>query len=661
MTATRTTETFRNDLQIDALCVSPTNPRQHFDPVALAEMAESISVVGVMQPIIVRPFVAPGATHQVVIGERRFRASKLAGMATIPGFIRDLSDAQAAELQIVENLQRADVHPVEEAEGYRALKVAASADGHVLTSEDIAKKVSKPVSHVAKLLKLLDLEIDAKLLFSKGAITIGHALLLAPLTPTDQDRALRFMLNSDPKYDKRPVTAIVRHALGLRAEGEVAVDVSADDKEGDEDDDAVSYNMPKPQVVKYMRAGRRVIDATEAQLKRWIEANVLLRLADVPWRLDDDDLVKLAGACDVCPKRSGSNIALFGQLTAEEDVCTDSVCFSAKQKGFIAETAKRAKAQSAPLAKLSSKRGQEKLPEVVTERTLLKAGQWVEAAKGTCPAVIEGLMRDGDLAGKILSICANQACKVHKHQVDQARASTSSSSSSSKPLNEAQQAELLAKAKAYVVSETKVRIAVLAAVVDKAVLQKIAILRALVQEALDRNWNMDSVLVADTIGLSYARKCEPGEERKVDGAANVAIEQAIKTADELTLFKLAVAIGHAEAFEVGSMQYAEDERKEIAKVGKVYGVDSNAIAKRLEGLIAGNIQPSKSSAPAKTAPAKKAIAKSAPAKKAVTKPAAKKAVAVKKAAPKKLSAEGRKRIADAMQKRFAARRKAAGK
>lgn len=690
MTATRTSETFSPDLQIDLIRASSTNPRQHFDPAGLDELKASIAQLGINVPLLVRQIETGGGyiphgdevgdelpgrfvtfEYELISGERRLRAARELGLDTVPAIIREMTDAEARELQIVENLQRAEVHPVEEAEAYRLLITdsAAHGFGRDRTAEDIAKRVGKPTAHVAKLLKLLDLEIDAKLLFSKGAITINHALLLAPLTPADQDRALRFMLNSDPKYDKRPVTAIVRHALGLRAEGEAAEDVSADDEEGDEDDDAVSYNMPKPQVVKYMRAGRRVIDATEAQLKRWIEANVLLKLADVPWRLDDDDLVKLAGACDVCPKRSGSNIALFGQLTAEEDVCTDSVCFELKQKAILQRHKDTARGK---ILKITSKPSSEKLAEIAVQRLPLRAaggpvvgesvyitkktvcrGQWVAAELGSCPAVVEAVMVDGADKGKLVPVCADQGCKVHKHQVQTPRATASSSSNGESPEKRVAREALEKK---LVDDEKLIRRTLYSTMLAGLAKSQENVLRRFVMANVGQS-DAGFAHICETIGLAFPK---PKQEWQREESAAPVLAKYVAAATPEQLARVAfeeLAGGSLEPDEWAVVHRIADDRKELWALAKAVGVDADAIAAMVIAPKA-----SRETVAAKAVPAKKAVAKPAAAKKVALKPTAKKAVVAKKAAtPKKLTPEGRKRIADEMKKRWAQRRKAAAK
>src|SRR5207302_1611154 len=110
------------DIPLEKICESKTNPRTQFDPTKLAELAENIRQHGVLQPILVRPLPKGAAdTYELVAGARRYRASKLARRESIPATVRELTDAQALELQVIENVQRVDVHPLDEAQGYAAL------------------------------------------------------------------------------------------------------------------------------------------------------------------------------------------------------------------------------------------------------------------------------------------------------------------------------------------------------------------------------------------------------------------------------------------------------------------------------------------------------------------------------------------------------------
>jgi ParB family transcriptional regulator, chromosome partitioning protein len=165
-----------NMLSIEQLVPGKYQPRTQFNPQALNELAESIKRNGIMQPIIVRP--TSGANrYEIIAGERRWRASKLAGLAQVPVIIREINDKQALELALVENVQRQDLSPLEEANGYQRL-----IEEFDYTQEELASVVGKSRSHVTNLLRLLSLPDDVKDMLDKGELTMGHAraLLTAP-------------------------------------------------------------------------------------------------------------------------------------------------------------------------------------------------------------------------------------------------------------------------------------------------------------------------------------------------------------------------------------------------------------------------------------------------------------------------------------------------
>src|SRR6266481_4376171 len=141
------------DIPLEKIRESTTNPRTQFDQSKLAELAENIRQHGVLQPILVRPLPKGAAdTYELVAGARRYRASKLAGRESIPATVRELTDAQALELQVIENVQRVDVHPLDEAEGYAAL-VELQPDTY--TVESIAARVGRSPAYVSGRLRLI--------------------------------------------------------------------------------------------------------------------------------------------------------------------------------------------------------------------------------------------------------------------------------------------------------------------------------------------------------------------------------------------------------------------------------------------------------------------------------------------------------------------------
>ena len=155
------------DVPIAQIRPNPAQPRQHFDEDALAELAESIRQHGVLQPILLRP-VEGG--YELIAGERRWRASQRAQLHSIPALVREHDDSSSAELALIENVQRADLNAIEEAEGYQTL---IGRFGH--TQDNVAKLVGKSRSHVANLLRLLGLPDLVRQMLMRGDISMGHA------------------------------------------------------------------------------------------------------------------------------------------------------------------------------------------------------------------------------------------------------------------------------------------------------------------------------------------------------------------------------------------------------------------------------------------------------------------------------------------------------
>lgn len=155
-------------LPIAAISPNPGQPRRLFDEVALGELADSVRIKGVLQPILVRP-VGDGR-YEIVAGERRWRAAQMAGLHEIPVVIRSFSDVDGFEAAIIENVQRTDLNPIEESQGYQRL---IQEFGH--TQEMVASVTGKARSHVANLLRLLDLPEDVQTLVKMGLLSLGHA------------------------------------------------------------------------------------------------------------------------------------------------------------------------------------------------------------------------------------------------------------------------------------------------------------------------------------------------------------------------------------------------------------------------------------------------------------------------------------------------------
>jgi len=163
-------------IQIAAIEPNPDQPRRYFDEVALEELAASIARRGLIQPIVLRPHPYSGG-YQIIAGERRWRAAQRARIHELPAIVRELTDSETLELAIVENVQRQDLNAIEEAEAYQRL---IGDFGH--TQEELGKLVGKSRSHVANLMRLLDLPKPVRDMVADGRLTMGHAraLVTAP-------------------------------------------------------------------------------------------------------------------------------------------------------------------------------------------------------------------------------------------------------------------------------------------------------------------------------------------------------------------------------------------------------------------------------------------------------------------------------------------------
>ncbi len=204
-------------LPVSSLAPDPLQPRRHFDEDALEELAKSIASKGVIQPIFVRPH---GHSYQIVAGERRWRAAQRARLHEVPVIVRDLSDSETLEIALIENIQRQDLNAIEEADGYARL---IKEFGH--TQEALGKIVHKSRSHVANLMRLLDLPEGVRQLLVDGEIEMGHARALIGVP--DAEKLARLI--ADKGLTVREAEKLARDAKPKR-KGEAAYrdpDISA--------------------------------------------------------------------------------------------------------------------------------------------------------------------------------------------------------------------------------------------------------------------------------------------------------------------------------------------------------------------------------------------------------------------------------------------------
>jgi ParB family transcriptional regulator, chromosome partitioning protein len=162
--------TVSNEIDLDLIRRNPAQPRRTFDEVALNELAESLKAKGVLQAILVRPDPKDRGKFQIIAGERRWRAAKIAGLKSIPALVREIDELELLEIGVIENVQRADLNPIEEAEAYEALMKRFGR-----TQDSLAQSVGKSRVHIANTLRLLQLPESARAYVRDGKLSAGHA------------------------------------------------------------------------------------------------------------------------------------------------------------------------------------------------------------------------------------------------------------------------------------------------------------------------------------------------------------------------------------------------------------------------------------------------------------------------------------------------------
>jgi ParB family chromosome partitioning protein len=223
----------QRSLPLAALKPGRFNPRRNFSQAQLEELAASIRERGLVQPLVVRPSMTDAETFEIVAGERRWRAAQLANLHQVPVVVRELTDQEAVELAIIENVQREDLNSIEEGEGYKLLM-----DGHGYTQEDLAKVIGKSRSHLANTLRLLKLPDSVQELVRSGALSAGHAraligrddaealaarivkegLTVRDIEALTQEKSPKAKRHKSKDADTRAAEAELAEALGLGVE-----------------------------------------------------------------------------------------------------------------------------------------------------------------------------------------------------------------------------------------------------------------------------------------------------------------------------------------------------------------------------------------------------------------------------------------------------------
>jgi ParB/RepB/Spo0J family partition protein len=353
------------EIPLDQIVPSKNNPRKSIDEDSLVELASSINKDGVLSPILVRPL--ENGKNEIVYGERRFRACLSLERGSIPAIVREMSDEQAEEERIVENLQRADLNPLDEAQAFQRLM----GDG---TVAEVAAKLGKEESYIAKRLKLTELIPEAQKALQGGKIQLGHALEISRLNAADQKRTLKF----------------------CQSEAQVNT--------GD------SWEDVKTTI-------------TVESLRKFIQNNLLLQLSNAHFDLADPNLNPEMGPCTTCPQNTANQGALFSDVKNAR--CTLPECFFGKEKAAL-----EAKVES--VATETGKKvfrlgiGHEHANRGMTKSAVdgylnahssaivqVEKGKECESAR---PAVVTFVDSNSEAKvepGKRLTVCLDEKCKIH--------------------------------------------------------------------------------------------------------------------------------------------------------------------------------------------------------------------------------------------------------
>jgi ParB family chromosome partitioning protein len=417
-TAKKATKVQVEEIAVEKLLVSQQETRKTLDQVALKELAASISANNVQEPLLVRPLRAvtveledgseldyppqsiekiaellqrtdvvrtdvDDTFYEIVAGQRRHAASQIAGKTTCPCIVREMSDAEAAELRIISNLQREDLPPLEEALAFSALLCAPGA-----TIETVAAKLGKSPSFVGRRLKLLDAIESVREALKAGAIEVGHALELARL---DEAQQLRLLSRLNCGFVYRSQT---------ESEDDDANDWDPDEDEDESDDEAEDSEPAQQRESRWVPTCSSVAD-----LRREIAQSTLRILSDAPFPLDAE---MSPVSCAACTKRSSNAVLLFDDFT--QDTCTDRDCFQEKVKVWIRSELQAADEEKHKLLMLSDGWTDNKAVIEKWDVTVVTDAKPVVP----CKSQEEAIWISGKRAGHRAMICRDPKCEQHQ-------------------------------------------------------------------------------------------------------------------------------------------------------------------------------------------------------------------------------------------------------
>lgn len=611
-----------HEIALENLQVATTETRKTIDQRALAELADSIRLHGIQEPLLVRPLPAPsglkrGQTYilkyEIVAGQRRYLASKLADKPTCPCIVRQLSDPEAAERRVISNLQREDLEPIEEAEAYRKLLESPGA-----TVETVAAALAKAPSYVGRRLQLLKAIDPVRAALKAGAIEVGHALELARLTETMQREILASLrcgyTGVDPNDvdDEASESGVCRYCgcteenackggcSWMNAEQTICSNPDCVDQFREE------TGQDQPGEEQWGKTAMSV-----AALRAEIGRRSLRPLASAPFPLAAD-LAPMA--CTDCPKRSGNAALLFDDCA--QDTCTDRRCYDAKVQAWVEAEQESAKKEKRKLLMFSRHWSSDKnIIEVESYR-----GVFLFKSEHECPHGEEGIWIDGDDAGRRAMVCRETKCQTHRGRSSSySTRSERKETPAEKEKRKADRRKVLDKVKAAKEYRTSLFAALAKASVPAPSLDQLNLEVCL--HVLAHTRGQYEKQFADAIGW---------DEKLVGYSGRNKLRE--KLAGMGPIDRLRIAFLSTLADELSVSEYNANGRPEdLEKFAKLLKVDS---------------------------------AKCRTTEKPAAKPAAVKAVAPVKAKPAKksiLSAAAKKRIAAAQKKRWAAAAKKGGK
>jgi len=369
---------------IDRLTPSPTNPRTRFPEASIAELAGSIRDQGVIEPLILRaarPEWPDQTMFEIVCGERRWRSAKVAGEAALPAHVRELTDDQVIDIQIHENLHREDVHPMDEASGYKKVQDRLGCD-----IKELAARVGKTEGYVLNRLKLNELIKEAQKDIDDGCLPLVYALEIAKYPADAQRSILEFAT-----YHRENTT----------------------------------YNQQKGEW--NYKVNKEILQPF-GSMKKWIDGKILYRLASAPFDLTATNLRDDGLACVNCPSRTGASVGLFDKsATGKKDSCLDPGCFNSKYQRFVTVTreavAQKAKVPVSDIPLVDTEDYNDDKKEKILGRESIKIigkppkdKSWLSSyySSKRCTNIVKAIDVDKDNYGQVVEICPKSSgCKDH--------------------------------------------------------------------------------------------------------------------------------------------------------------------------------------------------------------------------------------------------------